>query len=188
MNKRLDAAELRALLPEGAERVAVDLGCGSRKRAGCIGVDKTRMAGVDIVCDIEEGFPFADDTLDAVYANFLFEHLADIVHLFDELHRTCRDGALVEFTVPHPQSYTQYKDPTHRSVITVETLRYFTRENWYGADYGIRSDFKLVSVRYHYLPPFAGRWSFLFKPLLKWMRRYLWNIVHSVTFTVQAVK
>lgn len=188
MNRRLTHAELRALLPDETQSIAVDLGCGNRKREGFIGVDKVKLEGVDIVCDLEQGLPFADNTVDFIYANFLFEHITDIVFLFNELYRVSADGALIEFTVPYYQSYTQYKDPTHKSVITVEMMRYFASEEWYGSDYGIRAKMELMHVCYHYLPPFAFKGNFILKPMLKILRHFCWNVVHSVTMTVKVDK
>lgn len=37
------------------DKIVLDLGCGSRKQKGYIGVDYKKLEGVDIVCDIQEG-------------------------------------------------------------------------------------------------------------------------------------
>ena len=186
-------AELAALLPGG--EIRVDLGCGSRKRPGHIGVDSAALPGVDIVCDLNAGLPFEDGAVDAVWSNFLFEHVQDTVRLFRELYRVCRPGATVEFRVPYYQSLTQYKDPTHRAVILPETMRYFTKENWYGSDYGIGTDFRLLKISYDYLPPFdriMSRKLLLLRPLtypfVLFARRFFWNVVHSVTMLLAVEK
>jgi SAM-dependent methyltransferase len=190
---RYSRDDLRKFLPEGELRV--DLGCGSRKRAGHIGLDTAALPGVDITCDLEKGLPFEDGAVDAVWSNFLFEHVSDTVFLFQELYRVCRGGAKVEFRVPYYQSMTQYKDPTHKAVILPETMRYFTADNWYGSDYGIRTNFKLVAVKYDYLPPFdrlMSRKLLLLRPFVYpfviFARRFLWNVVHSVTMELTVIK
>ena len=113
--QKYSAGELKKLTPGGADtdKILIDLGCGSRKRQGHIGIDTAKLEGVDIVCDIEKGLPFEDGCVDGVWSNFLFEHVSDTVFLFKELYRVCRNGATVEFRVPYYQSVTQYKDPTH---------------------------------------------------------------------------
>lgn len=190
-------AALEKMAPAGAAgpKVLIDLGCGDRKRPEHIGVDSAKLTGVDIVCDLEQGLPFEDASVDGVWSNFLFEHLSDTVFLFKELYRVCRPGAVVEFRVPYYQSFTQYKDPTHKAVILPETIRYFSDEKWYGSDYGIGTNFKLLAVSYDYLPPFDRLMSRkllllrpLFYPFILFARRFLWNVVHSVTIKLQVEK
>ncbi len=179
----------------GKSRTLLDLGCGTRKKDGHIGVDMAKLDGVDVICNFESGLPFKDGAIDGIYSNFLFEPIADTVHLFEEIYRICRNGALVKFRVPYYQSVTQYKDPTHRAVITPDTIRYFSGDTWYGSDYNINTRFKLLKLNYHYMPPFSPLSSkklfFLWPisyPILLFARRFLWNIVHSITIEMVAVK
>ncbi|MBU2575131.1 MAG: class I SAM-dependent methyltransferase [Elusimicrobia bacterium] len=194
---RYSTDNLKKLIPGGADKgkIFLDLGCGARKRPGHIGVDSVKLEGVDIVCDIEKGLPFEDNSVDAVWSNFLFEHVSDTIFLFKELYRICRNGALVEFRIPYYQSVTQYKDPTHKAIIVPEMFQYFTTKKWYGSDYGINTDFRLLEVQYDYLPPFdlfAGRKLFFLWPItypaLLFARRFLWNVVHSITVKLRVVK
>jgi len=175
--------------------IFLDLGCGLRKKEGYIGVDIAKLDGVDIICDINKGFPFEDNSIDGIYSNFLFEHISNTIFLFQELYRICRKTAKIEFRVPYYQSNTQYKDPTHKAIIIPETLRYFSDDKWYGSDYNINVNFKLISISYDYLPPFS-KWDwrryFLLRPILfpmrRFARRFLWNIVHSVVIIIEVVK
>lgn len=194
---RYTTEELKKLSPGGAakEKILLDIGCGASKRPGYIGLDTVKLEGVDIVCDIEKGFPLEDNTVDGVWSNFLFEHISDTVSLFKDLYRICRNGAVVEIRVPYYQSVTQYKDPTHKAVIVPEMLAYFTTEKWLRFDYNIRTDFRLQEVKYDYLPPFdflMGKKMFLFRPLtyplILFARRFLWNVVHSITLKLLVVK
>ena len=188
-------SHLLSLLPVKQERLLVDLGCGTRKKEGYLGVDVRQLPGVDVVVDLEKGLPFEDNSVDGVYSNFMFEHVSNLALLFQEVYRVCSNHAVVEIKVPHYQSVTQFKDPTHRSVVVPETIPYFSDANWYGSDYGFRANFKVLNVKYHYLPPFdrllRRRYFFLFPllyPFLMFGRRFLWNVVHSTTITIEAVK
>lgn len=189
--------KLRKFLPDSIEKsnIFIDLGCGIRKRPGYIGVDTVKLDGVDIVCDLEEGLPFDDSTIDSIYSNFFFEHISNTIFLFQEIYRICKNGAIVEFRVPYYQSVTQYKDPTHKAIIMPEMIRYFTLDKWYGSDYKINTNFKLLKVTYEYLSPFhvftSKRFFFLWPityPLLLFARRFLWNVVHSITIKLQVMK
>jgi len=171
------------------DEIRIDLGCGSRKQKGYIGVDIKKLDGVDIVCDIEKGLPFKDNTIDGIYANFLFEHINNLIPFIQELYRVCRNGTIIKTSFPYWASVTQWKDPTHKQVITIETFRYFCDDKWYGSDYGINTDFKVKSIKYNYLSPFLRRrrYFFLF-PFRKFLRRHLINIVHSVWIELEVVK
>lgn len=171
------------------DKICIDLGCGTRKQEGYIGVDLNPIDGVDIVCDIEKGLPFEDNTVDRIYANFLFEHINNFISFMQELYRVCRGGAIVKASFPYWASMTQWKDPTHKQVITIETFMYFSDDKWYGSDYGINTNFKVKGVKYNYFSPFlAKRRYFILFPLRKFLRRHLINIVHSVWIELEVVK
>ncbi|VVB90292.1 Methyltransferase domain protein [uncultured archaeon] len=167
------------------DTICVDLGCGSRKQKGYIGVDTAKLEGVDIVYDVNEnGLPFEDNTIDLVYSNFLFEHIINFIPFMQELYRICRNGAIIKASFPQWSSVTQWKDPTHKQVITIETFRYFTDDKWYGSDYNINTNFQLKNVKYNYLPPF----NLPFFPFKKFLRDHLINVVHSVWIELEVVK
>ena len=185
--------ELLRILPQPANRVLLDVGCGRRKQSGHIGLDSQPLAGVDIVTDIEKSWPIANGAVDEIYSNFAFEHVANFPALMQEVYRVCVPGARIVFRVPWYQSFTQYKDPTHKSFILPETIAYFTADSaWYGSDYNFSCEFKLLKVTYHYLPPFnyfahPKLWmvNWIFSPILRVARRFLWNVVHSVTMELR---
>jgi len=190
--KQYNREMLKQELKLSDDKIRINLGCGSRKQKGYIGIDSQQLDGVDIVCDVENKLPFADNTADKVYANFLIEHIGDLVFFMQELYRVCCNGAIVRVRFPYWSSVTHWKDPTHKHVITVETFRYFSRDKWYGSDYRINTNFTVKSCKYVYLPPFGGkRWLFLFPftfPLRRFLRRHLINVVHSVWVELQVIK
>ncbi|MCL4458575.1 MAG: methyltransferase domain-containing protein [Chloroflexi bacterium] len=180
---RLGIKELRALLGRDSQEIRIDLGCGNRKRPGHIGVDKHSLPGIDIVWDVENGLPFEDNCVDYIYSEFLFEHVRNLIFLFQEVYRVCRHNAIVEIIVPYYASIGAFKDPTHVQFFTEETIRYFTTDRWYGSDYGINTNFEVVKITYNYRRPFSGRLPFM------WLfRRYLWNVVHSMRLELRVVK
>ncbi|MDI6840025.1 MAG: methyltransferase domain-containing protein [bacterium] len=168
--------------------ICIDLGCGIRKQKGYIGVDGIKLEGVDVVCDIEKSLPFKDSTIDRIYANFLFEHITNFIPFMQELYRICKNGATILASFPYWSSVTQWKDPTHKQVITVETFKYFSTDKWYGSDYRINTNFKVNSVKYNYLPPFNNWRCFFLFPFRKFLSRHLINIVHSVWIELDVIK
>jgi len=96
---------LDAALRPGA--VALDAGCGRTTRlrnyrdriVRLVGVDADEDAGranpyLDefVLADLDEALPFADESFDLVYANFVVEHLAHPERTFAEWRRVLRPG------------------------------------------------------------------------------------------------
>jgi SAM-dependent methyltransferase len=104
----------------------VDIGCGTRKMKGSIGMDIVPVAGVDVVASLARGLPFKDNSLDAVYAYHILEHVDDFLAAMGEIWRVCRHGAKAYVKVPHASSpYMTWKDPTHRRGLSIATFAYF---------------------------------------------------------------
>ena len=85
----------------------IDLGSGSRKKEGFLGLDVVQFPGVDIICDLRKGLPFKDESIHEVHASHILEHLdfADFDALIHEIHRVCTSNALVVIRVPHFSSF-----------------------------------------------------------------------------------
>jgi SAM-dependent methyltransferase len=112
----------------------IDLGCGTRKVKGTLGVDFVAVPGVDVVADLNGGLPFKDSSLDGVYAYHILEHLDDFLGTMNEIWRVCKPGALVFVKVPHAAStFVTWKDPTHRRGLSIATFAYFDETYFDGA-------------------------------------------------------
>ena len=94
--------------------VALDAGCGRTTRLRFYRDRITRLVGIDVdeaagrenpwldeflPADLDAPLPFADDSFDLVYANFVVEHLSEPGNTFAEWNRVLRpDGRLVLLT------------------------------------------------------------------------------------------
>lgn len=86
-------------------KISIDIGCGSQKKEGCIGLDSVAGEGVDYVIDLtQERWPFEDDSVSYVFSSHFLEHVHAPNHIFHELGRISRDGAQFEFWTPYPFS------------------------------------------------------------------------------------
>lgn len=80
----------------------IDLGCGSRKKEGTLGIDAWPLPDVDYVLNLEKDpLPFDDASVDYVYSSHCLEHLIQIPKLFAEVSRVCIDGAQLELWTPY---------------------------------------------------------------------------------------
>ncbi|MGE5597265.1 MAG: class I SAM-dependent methyltransferase [Hyphomicrobiales bacterium] len=129
-------------------RVVIDLGCGSRKKPGAIGLDIARIPGVDIVGDAMRPLPFRDSSVDEVYASHLVEHVDDLMSFMGEVWRICKPGALVHFRFPHASTgFVIWKDPTHRRGVYLDTFDYFDPSTFDGKAFGYYHPAKFRIVR-----------------------------------------
>lgn len=85
-----------------SELVTVDLGCGLHKLEGAIGIDNDPTVDPDIICDVLNGIPMDDDSVDCLLASHFMEHVpqSKVNFVLSEIWRICRDGATVVFVVP----------------------------------------------------------------------------------------
>jgi hypothetical protein len=123
--------------------VKLDLGCGTKKREGFIGVDSRAFDGVDVVCNLGvDAWPWADDVVEEVYCAHMLEHLtaAERIHFVNELHRVMKKGAKASIIVPHWGSSRAYGDLTHQWPPVVEFWFYYLTRSW-REDQAPHSDF-----------------------------------------------
>jgi SAM-dependent methyltransferase len=165
---------------EAVSSIVIDLGCGHNKRRGAWGFDCRKQAGVDAVCDIELPLPLKNESADEVHLSHVVEHVRNVLAFMEEVYRICKPGAHVHVVVPYYTSRGAFRDPTHVRYITEDTFQYFEQP----ADYGVRTNFRIESIRYDTRKPFR----YLPEYLRKRCRRYLWNVVDNMYVTLRAVK
>ena len=83
------------LLP-GAGRV-LDVGCGSAKTPGAVGIDISPDTDADIVHDLDRfPYPLEDASFDHVLMQDVLEHLNEPIRVLEELHRVLRPGGRLQ--------------------------------------------------------------------------------------------
>lgn len=125
--------------------LVLDIGCGQNKTPGAIGVDRAEAACPDVVADIEQPLPFADDTFTRVVCSHVVEHIHNLMGLMEEIWRVCRHGAVVEIAAPHFASRMAHDDPTHIRYIGARTFDPFQGHGFY--HYYTHARFEIVDRR-----------------------------------------
>lgn len=132
----------------------LDLGCGTRKTEGAVGVDQVALPGVDVVHDLARfPYPFEDDSFDEIILRHVVEHLPDIVTLMRELQRIAKPGARVSIATPHYTSLDSYTDPTHRHHFSLFTFDFFCGATVHEHTAGSR--YRLIGRRVDFWPLFG---------------------------------
>jgi len=112
------------------DRRKLCLGSGRKKHEDAVNVDLVASTGPDICHDLNLApWPLPDNWFGECHAYDVVEHLDNIVTTMEEIHRVCRNGAVIRITVPHFSCANAFRDPTHRHYFSCFSLDYFTGEH-----------------------------------------------------------
>jgi SAM-dependent methyltransferase len=104
----------------------LDVGCGTNKLEGAIGLDNNPRTGADVIHDLGDiPYPFPDNEFDLVVSNHVAEHVPDVMAFVTELHRITRDGGRIRLFTPHYTNPDWANDPTHRNHFNSYTFNVF---------------------------------------------------------------
>jgi SAM-dependent methyltransferase len=106
--------------------LAIELGCGQKRKAGRITIDKVDLPNVDIVADIEDGLPFLpDDSVDEIHCRSVLEHIDNFEFLMREIVRVLKNDGKAYIFVPHFSNPYFYSDYTHKRHFGLYSFYYF---------------------------------------------------------------
>lgn len=91
----------------------LDLGCGSVKRAGYVGIDMRATVATAIVADAQ-ALPIASSVVDEVQATCLLEHFDEPHRVLAEVWRVLKPTGVSIFRIPNLGTYSAHLDTTHR--------------------------------------------------------------------------
>jgi predicted SAM-dependent methyltransferase len=107
----------------------LNIGCGHNKLAGYVNVDHSILCGPDVVVNLEQDWPFADASIDAIVAHHILEHIHDFRRVTQNIYRVLKVGSQVDIRVPHPRSDHFLADPTHVRAIVPGTLEMCSKQS-----------------------------------------------------------
>jgi SAM-dependent methyltransferase len=121
-------AEVQEILSKNNLGIKLDVGCGSNKQPGYVGMDKRKVEGVDIVHDAEVfPYPLPDGCCSTILLSHLIEHIKPwlMIDLMDELWRLAKVGGQLLISTPYAGSFGYWQDPTHCNGCNEATWTYF---------------------------------------------------------------
>lgn len=110
------------------KNLKLDIGCGdaqTRQKDGYIGIDIYDF-GQEIVWDIEDGIPFADNSVSKIYTEHVLEHINDLPKVLNEFHRILKPEGEMHVIVPHVEHKGAYA-PTHCRFFNEFSFEYLNR-------------------------------------------------------------
>lgn len=101
----------------------VELGGRMNAKKGYITVD---LRDADINSDLNEKWPFEDNSVGVIRAFDVFEHLKNPIHTMEELYRILAPGGYAIIQVPSTDGRGAFQDPTHVSFWNYNSFKYYT--------------------------------------------------------------
>jgi len=108
--------------------LALDLGAGFNHQPGYASVDA--VAPADFVCDLNERWPFEDNSVGVIRAHDILEHLTDKQHAVSEIHRVLAHGGFILSFTPSALGQGGWQDPTHKSAWVKNSWLYYTKSQF----------------------------------------------------------
>jgi SAM-dependent methyltransferase len=106
--------------------VRIDLGCGTNKQLGFIGVDRYPLPGVDVIANLDEPLPFPTDSVDLVFASHSLEHVKSLLATMKEIYRICKHGAQLSVLAPYSEQKLNIANPYHTWRFNEHAPRFWT--------------------------------------------------------------
>ena len=121
----------------------LNLGAGFRPQAGYINIDNRPEVEPDLLCDIEIGLPYDDDSIDEIRAVDFLEHVHQdkVIFVIEEIWRVLKDGGLFYSLTPSTAGIGAFMDFNHRSYWNLGSFLYFT-DDAYRRLYGTKAKFQ----------------------------------------------
>lgn len=128
--------------------LTLDLGCGSNKADGALGVDGRIVSGVDIVGKVDS-LPIASNSAHTIYLSHVLEHVPELISVMEEIWRVCKPGARVYIWSPHFScGLYSWGDPTHVRTMSTTIFDFLIPET--AINYYTTARFTIEKRELHY--------------------------------------
>jgi len=105
----------------------LNLGCADDRRVGYVDVDIVEPC--DLVADLNERWPWPDNSVREIIAFDVIEHLRSPIHTMNEAWRVLRPGGIFRIKVPTTDGRGAWQDPGHVSFWNRNSFFYYEHRN-----------------------------------------------------------
>lgn len=98
----------------------LNVGCGF-DMYGTDRIDFKKTPATTKVCDIENGFPYKDETFEEIRAVFVFEHFRNLGFFIDECYRVLKKGGKIEIITDHAGFIVFHSTMEHTKYLDTRT-------------------------------------------------------------------
>ena len=165
------------------------LGCGRKHLEGWANVDVNPKANPDICLDLNDEWPWDDNSVDEVYCNHVLEHFTprEYLKILGKMYRVCKHAAILRINVPYVSNsrYNQV-NPYHLTHFNEFSFHFFDSKKMKKGPYHSQTEIELKekSIELVYFPEWRN------KPEDKktHARKHYWNVVKEIKFVLEVVK
>ncbi|MBU0959290.1 MAG: class I SAM-dependent methyltransferase, partial [Nanoarchaeota archaeon] len=110
----------------------LNLGCGKDIKEGYINLDVGDLEGVDVKHNLTKfPYPFPENNFHEILSLGTLELInADFIKIMEELHRICKDGAIIKIRSPAFPNQCSAQDPLTKKFMTYNSFEYFN-DDWH---------------------------------------------------------
>jgi predicted SAM-dependent methyltransferase len=129
-----------------SELLRLNVGCGTTKIEGFIGIDRLRYPTVDCVLDFAKDglMEFKENSVSEIRAYDFIEHIADKIFTLEQFYRVLVPNGIVDIQVPSTDCRGAFQDPTHVSYWNENSFMDYYMSGIY--KYDAKYNYKVLSL------------------------------------------
>ena len=110
----------------------LNLGAGKKLIENAINVDITAYPGIQQIVDLSVfPWPWADNSIDGIYASHIAEHFFDQKRFFDECYRILKPNGFLRIAAPHSSCVSSVGCLGHYRTYSYNTFNDYLAKDWY---------------------------------------------------------
>jgi SAM-dependent methyltransferase len=132
----------------------LDVGPGSRKYPGSVGIDINSKERPEILHDLNSyPWPIEDSEYDIVHCSHCLEHLDNPKRALEEMYRVAKPGGRLIIALPHFSSRMAWTDIEHKQAFSTNLFRRFTGR--FAEMSPDKMRFEVMKIRFRWQPEIA---------------------------------
>jgi len=88
------------------------------------------LMDADVIADLNNDWPFADNSVGVIRASHVLEHLISPIHAMNEAHRVLAPGGWLLVDVPSTDGRGAFQDPAHATFWNANSFWYYTDRDY----------------------------------------------------------